>query len=402
MDKYVIEKIAHLAKTSIFRVTGSGEILPFQSEYEANPIYQSPSFREKLMTQTNQVDFPYIYKDKYSIYYACIKAEDSYCMVGPMATEYLNHVRRHEYSKEIGIKLELEKNLHLFTVDDVLQTICLLTKVLLNKEYEDEWLIEANHLTLENKEKTHQDAILYNLQLEDDEENCNHSYREERHLLDAVREGNVQEALKRNKEMDKDIGKLSQEDLAHWKCVLVIGAALCARAAIEGGVSPYKAYRISGYYINKGSSCRDILQVLSYRNQAVEQLTKNVYEIKSKRHTSSYTLQCQDYIGRHYREKIYLEDIAKQLGITGSYLSRLFKKETGTNLQDYITDVRVEHAANLLVYSEESIPRIAEYVNFPSQSYFGRIFKEKMHMTPREYREKNRPAEFVEKDNDGK
>ena len=41
---------------------------------------------------------------------------------------------------------------------------------------------------------------------------------------------------------------------------------------------------------------------------------------------------------------------------------------------------------------------IAEYVNFPSQSYFGRIFKEKKGMTPRQYREKYKPAEFIPSD----
>ena len=58
-------------------------------------------------------------------------------------------------------------------------------------------------------------------------------------------------------------------------------------------------------------------------------------------------------------------------------------------------DFRVERAVNLLVYSDESIPDIAEYVNFPSQSYFGRVFKERKGMTPKQYRDKNKPTEFV-------
>ena len=67
-------------------------------------------------------------------------------------------------------------------------------------------------------------------------------------------------------------------------------------------------------------------------------------------------------------------------------------------LQDYINEVRVERSANLLIYSDEPLSMIAEYVNFPSQSYFGRIFKEKKGMTPRQYREKYKPAEFIPSD----
>lgn len=131
-----------------------------------------------------------------------------------------------------------------------------------------------------------------------------------------------------------------------------------------------------------------------YRNHAIEELARRVQEQKEKRHTSNYTEQCKDYIYRHYREKIYLEDIADSLGISSSYLSRLFKRETKVSLQDFINDVKVEKAANLLVYSEETLPGIAEYVNFPSQSYFGKIFKQKMKMTPKQYRELHKPAEF--------
>ena len=99
-------------------------------------------------------------------------------------------------------------------------------------------------------------------------------------------------------------------------------------------------------------------------------------------------------MGKHYREKIYLEDIAENLGVSSTYLSRLFRKETGICLQDYITEFRVERAANLLIYSNESLPRIAEYVNFPSQSYFGKVFKKYKQMTPRKYRELHKPREF--------
>lgn len=157
---------------------------------------------------------------------------------------------------------------------------------------------------------------------------------------------------------------------------------------------PAAACRLSGFYINKSTACKDITQILIYRNHAVEELAKRVSGQKGKRHTSSYTEQCKDYVYGHYREKIYLDDIADTLGISSSYLSRLFKKETGRSLQDFINDVRIEKAANLLIYSEETLPGVAEYVNFPSQSYFGKVFKQKMQMMPRQYREMHKPAEF--------
>ena len=54
-------------------------------------------------------------------------------------------------------------------------------------------------------------------------------------------------------------------------------------------------------------------------------------------------------IRKHFREKIYVEDIASALGISEGYLSRVFKKETGGSIQDYVNQVRVNRAADLLI-----------------------------------------------------
>ena len=54
-------------------------------------------------------------------------------------------------------------------------------------------------------------------------------------------------------------------------------------------------------------------------------------------------------------------------------------------LQDYVNEVRVERSANLLMYSDESLSMIAEYVNFPSQSYFGKVFKSITGQSPQRF-----------------
>jgi AraC-like DNA-binding protein len=312
-----------------------------------------------------------------------------------MSTVEFSRVERHTFFKNYGIEEELEKNLSQFTLYRILEIVCIAGKIVLGKEYTEQELLEGNRLMTFTKQGEEMEQIRFSIDSEE-EDFYRHSYHEEMELLDAVKEGNAAEAVRLSMDLDGKIGKLGSNELAHWHNMLVIGAAICARAAIAAGVKPYVAYRISGFYINKGSDCKNIAQIQIYRNHAVEELTKKVSEIKNQRHTSSYTEQCKDYITRHYKEKIYLEDIAERLGIGSSYLSRLFKKETGENIQDFVNDVRVERAANLLIYSEEEIPKIAEYVNFSSQSYFGKIFKDRKGMTPRQYRDTYKPTEFLE------
>ena len=110
--------------------------------------------------------------------------------------------------------------------------------------------------------------------------------------------------------------------------------------------------------------------------------------------SSNYVERSKDYVRKHYREKIYLDDIAESLGLSPTYLSRLFSRETGECLQDYINSVRVYHATNLLLYSDRSLPEIAQYVGFPNQSYFGKIFKKLKNMSPKAYRDRYRSAEY--------
>lgn len=136
------------------------------------------------------------------------------------------------------------------------------------------------------------------------------------------------------------------------------------------------------------------------RNSAVIDLTEQVRAKSVRTNRMDYVEMCKEYVSKHYREKIYLDEIANAMGLTGQYLSRIFSKETGTTLQEYICHFRVKRAANLLKYSNEEIAVIADYVNFPTQSYLGKVFKKYMGMTPKEYRKEFKTAEFADGKNE--
>ena len=222
----------------------------------------------------------------------------------------------HEYARQLesfqmaGIRFlaeEASKDMH---------------KQLIEKE---EDAIDIEDLHKKRAEQEIQEQIIYSMK-EEDKDFYRHTYQEERKILDMVWEGNAKEAVRMSKEMDIEIGRLGNEELSHWRNLLTVVAALCARAAIEGGLEPRVAYRVSGFYIRKGSGCKDMAQVLSYRNDVVEDLARRVNEQKAKRHTSNYTQQCMDYIQKHFKQKIYLDQMADMIGVSSSYLSRLFKK----------------------------------------------------------------------------
>lgn len=394
-EEFLLKKIAKLLNVGIVCDDGK-KLRSFSDSPEYNPVFSSEKFRENLKKETLQQKEPYLYRDNFSVYFAGIRRKEQYYFLGPMSMKGMSRNELFRYYKSYGMRPEQPKQLKYFQFPEILDTVELISHILTEEIYEDEELVTSNHIIMDTKEQENEDKILFELR-ENEEEMYHHTYQEERKLLECVREGRVQDALQYNRSMDVDLGKLSKKEQNHWRNAAIVGITLCTRAAIEGGVSPSVAYRLSDFYIQKCDACEDVEQMLEYRNHAVEELTLRVSERLQKQRTSNYVECCKEYINRNYRKKIYLEDIAEALGISAGYLSRIFRAETHSRLQDYITQVRAERAANLLIYSEESIAGIAEYVNFPSQSYMGKVFKQYKNMTPREYREQWKPREFISK-----
>ncbi len=91
------------------------------------------------------------------------------------------------------------------------------------------------------------------------------------------------------------------------------------------------------------------------------------------------------YVRFHYTEKITLNDVAKAVNLNPSYLCRLFKKETNKSLFEYITALRMEKAAKMIVQGNKYIKEIAASVGLEDQFYFTRIFKKYHGVAPSEY-----------------
>ncbi|MCF0132603.1 MAG: helix-turn-helix transcriptional regulator [Blautia sp.] len=397
-DVYLLERMTYLLKTWMLYEKEEA-ITCVGPNGELTPLFLNGNLRRSMIDGAKQQECPYVICDEFDTYYCCIKEKEQngYYLLGPFATRFLDRFALHRYYKKYGIEEGQDKKLPIQSITEVLVGICTMNYLINQVQLSDSDIIKGNHLLEVSRQAEDENRILFDLWSEEEEEiEYRHTFQEERNMMDQIREGNVEAAVKQAKIMERDVGRLGKSEVIHWRNFLIVASTLSARAAIDAGISPLQAYRLSGYYINYANQCDDVRQLISYKNHMTENFAKLVAEQKAKRHISSYTQQCKDYVHKHYREKIYLEDIAKTLNISPSYLSRLFKEEMGRNLQDYIVDVRVERAANLLTFSEERIPAIAEYVNFPSQSYFGKVFKERMHMTPRQYRERHKPTEFIE------
>lgn len=92
------------------------------------------------------------------------------------------------------------------------------------------------------------------------------------------------------------------------------------------------------------------------------------------------------YIQEHYTEDLSLDIIAGHLKVSPTYLSRIFTQEQGMGILEYLTDLRLRKARELLTQTNDRIYEIAKKVGYSDAVYFNKVFKKHTGKTPKEYR----------------
>lgn len=98
-------------------------------------------------------------------------------------------------------------------------------------------------------------------------------------------------------------------------------------------------------------------------------------------------IRSMDFINKNYGNDITLSDIAESVYLTPNYFHKLFLKNVGIRVHEYLTSTRIKNAALLLTSTDMPIADISLKVGFSSQSHFTAAFKKYKNVTPLNYRE---------------
>ena len=217
-------------------------------------------------------------------------------------------------------------------------------------------------------------------------------YAREQMLLQNVKDGNLD-----YRDYAQDIRIRSMPDnymtgdpLREAKDIFIIFTAKCARAAIEGGLSPKLARKLETEAIRKAEKMRSITELSELNRRTYQRFIFMVHDLKGQGNISKPVLAACDYVKAHFMEPIRLEDLARASCYSEYYLTRKFQKEMGLRLSEYIRDIRLEYAKIWLVSTEKSVQEISELLQFCSRNYFSRVFKEKEGLSPQEFRDRSK------------
>lgn len=214
-------------------------------------------------------------------------------------------------------------------------------------------------------------------------------YQNEMNFYDVIASGDVENTRELCKEAfhEKDgLGTLSENQLRNFKYHFVISAAMVARTCIQYGMAYTQAYDMSDYYIQEADKQQQILALTLLHDEMCIEYASKMHQIRKQVVTSKPISKCIDYIYDHLHTRIRMDDLARITDLSEAYISRLFKAETGYTVSGYILSKKLETAARMLRYSDYSIAQISAIFDFPSQSYFSKVFKEVYGVPPIKYR----------------
>ena len=125
--------------------------------------------------------------------------------------------------------------------------------------------------------------------------------------------------------------------------------------------------------------------IKNFIHKLVVFLVRNSSCVRNK-NVPEYVNVITEYIKANYHSEISLQKLSRIVGMNMSYISRKFKEFKRIGVSEYVNIVRINEAAKLLKNTNFSIIRIANEVGYNDSSYFAMIFKQKMGVTPKKYR----------------
>lgn len=214
------------------------------------------------------------------------------------------------------------------------------------------------------------------------------SYILERKLLNEIRMGLLENAINTLKQITAiEKPMLALETIRSVKNSLIASCTLFTRAIIDAGISPEDAFGLSDVFIKRIESLEKEKEIRQFEFVMLKEFVLVVQE-SSNIHCVYPISKVVKYIYENANSKITVAQLAQMTHLSPDYLSKLFRKEMGMCIIDYIQLQKVEVAKYFLEFSDMKITDIATLLEFCNPAYFTNVFKKHIGKSPNQYRKR--------------
>lgn len=211
----------------------------------------------------------------------------------------------------------------------------------------------------------------------------------EKKLLYLIKEGKVEDLNELSNIKEEETASILSKSsyLRSNKNHIITLITLVSRAAIDGGLHEEVAFSLHDRFIQQVEELNRLDEIRGLAGDVLYTFAEKVKQVKDERYSKTITI-CKDYIYKHIYDEINHNEIANKVELSPKYLSFLFKKEVGITVSEYIQQTKIDEVKKLLAYSKTPISEICSLLNFNDQSYFTKVFKKVVGITPKQYRER--------------
>lgn len=223
------------------------------------------------------------------------------------------------------------------------------------------------------------------------EDVATHAYSPYFHdVLKCIKNGEVEnlKLMLLKPDLQLQVGQMSANPLRHSKYSFIVMLTTISRLAIESGLDSETSFTLSDIYAQKMDICETTSEVARVYVEMVYDYTHRIAAVLHQKNYSFITRRAMEYIVGHLHYQIRMDDVASYAGVTANYLSSHFKQNTQKTISQYILELRLTEAKELLRFTRQSIQEISISLGFSSPSYFAQQFRLFFGMSPKEYRKK--------------
>jgi two-component system, response regulator YesN len=215
-------------------------------------------------------------------------------------------------------------------------------------------------------------------------------YELEKKIMDAITKGDKQAVIEYTQNADEILdfsNRIPESPIRSAKNISLVLNTLCRTAAEKGGVHPLYLHHLSEKFAILIEKAPSLNKLTTIGKLMVSEYCDLVHEFSTSAY-HSIVKKAVEYIQFNLETPLTLNQIAEEIHVNPTHLSRKFKEETGKTPIEYIHHKRIEAAKLYLYRGNQSITDIAFLVGFNDVNYFTRVFKKITGLTPTQYMKK--------------
>jgi two-component system response regulator YesN len=212
-----------------------------------------------------------------------------------------------------------------------------------------------------------------------------YSYEMEKELIAFVRSGETVRAHEILNGILGEIFAIAAGNLDIIKANVYELTAVLIRAAVDAGIPLTDLAHIIRQVTRILAEESQYDEVCLLTTEVLEEIIAVLYENRFKKQGNEHLMNAIQFIRKHYSEDLSLNEVAKNVFVSGYYLSHLFREELDITFSDYLNKIRMEAAIKLMKEKNHLIQDIAAMTGFKDAAYFCKAFKKYNGLTPKKY-----------------